>query len=144
MKTNIWRATRREQAREKIKKINKERKKKKNVKSFSHWAKTNIMGHNKCKVKNVRSLRPPNATIVLSFVLAFVCVTITAFNVDTVNYIRHEGEVDSMFGFSVALHQEQQRSWWVSLWVFASIFSLLAQIQQFYYYRLVPKFAQTK
>lgn len=62
------------------------------------------MSSNKSKVR-------PNAAIVLGFVLAFVCATITAFNVDTVNYIRHEGEVDSMFGFSVALHQEQQRSW---------------------------------
>lgn len=34
-----------------------------------------------------------------------------AFNVDTVNYIRHEGQPDSMFGFSVALHKEHQRSW---------------------------------
>lgn len=69
------------------------------------------MRSNKSKVGSARSQLRPNATIVLGFVLAFVCVTITAFNVDTVNYIRHEGEVDSMFGFSVALHQEQQRSW---------------------------------
>ncbi|XP_055531825.1 integrin alpha-PS2 isoform X2 [Wyeomyia smithii] len=34
-----------------------------------------------------------------------------AFNVDTVNYVLHEGTANSMFGFSVVLHQEQQRSW---------------------------------
>lgn len=33
------------------------------------------------------------------------------FNLDVNNYIRHEGQKESMFGFSVALHQEQQRSW---------------------------------
>lgn len=39
-----------------------------------------------------------------------------SFNLDVNNYIRHEGQDGSMFGFSVALHQEQQRSWWVSQW----------------------------
>lgn len=34
-----------------------------------------------------------------------------SFNLDVNNYIRHEGQNGSMFGFSVALHQEQQRSW---------------------------------
>ncbi|XP_055713630.1 integrin alpha-PS2 isoform X2 [Phlebotomus papatasi] len=34
-----------------------------------------------------------------------------AFNVDTVNYVKYEGHHDSMFGFSVALHQESQRKW---------------------------------
>lgn len=38
---------------------------------------------------------------------------IECFNVDVVNYVKYEGQPDSMFGFSVALHQEQQRSWWV-------------------------------
>lgn len=33
------------------------------------------------------------------------------FNLDTSNFIRHDGPDKSMFGFSVALHQEQQRSW---------------------------------
>lgn len=35
---------------------------------------------------------------------------ISTFNLDVANYISHEGQDDSMFGFSVALHQEQ-RSW---------------------------------
>lgn len=33
------------------------------------------------------------------------------FNLDVNNYIRHEGQPESMFGFSVALHQEEKRSW---------------------------------
>lgn len=36
---------------------------------------------------------------------------VAAFNVDTANYIQHEGQSQSMFGFSVALHQESHRSW---------------------------------
>ncbi|KAL7028917.1 hypothetical protein ACKWTF_006042 [Chironomus riparius] len=35
---------------------------------------------------------------------------INTFNLDVANYISHEGQDGSMFGFSVALHQEQ-RSW---------------------------------
>ncbi|XP_070507183.1 integrin alpha-PS2 isoform X2 [Chironomus tepperi] len=35
---------------------------------------------------------------------------ISTFNLDVANYISHEGQDGSMFGFSVALHQEQ-RSW---------------------------------
>lgn len=54
-----------------------------------------------------------HATIVVCvFILSIIVIpSINAFNLDTVNYIRHEGEPDSMFGFSVALHKEQQRSW---------------------------------
>jgi len=44
--------------------------------------------------------------LVLLFIGNYEC-----FNLDTVNYIRHEGPPGSMFGFSVALHQEKQRSW---------------------------------
>lgn len=36
---------------------------------------------------------------------------IAAFNVDVENFIKHDGLDDSMFGFSVALHKEQQTSW---------------------------------
>ncbi|XP_065075351.1 integrin alpha-PS2 isoform X2 [Ochlerotatus camptorhynchus] len=40
-----------------------------------------------------------------------LCSPVQGFNVDTVNYVLHEGTANSMFGFSVVLHQEQQRSW---------------------------------
>lgn len=54
----------------------------------------------------------PCATIISSIlIISFIVPSIHTFNLDTVNYIRHEGEPDSMFGFSVALHKEQQRSW---------------------------------
>ena len=50
--------------------------------------------------------------LITQFLLLFLFVNeINSFNLDVVNYIRHEGPDDSMFGFSVALHQEQQRSW---------------------------------
>lgn len=38
---------------------------------------------------------------------------IAAFNLDVVNYIQHDGQDDSMFGFSVALHKEKEISWLV-------------------------------
>lgn len=38
---------------------------------------------------------------------------IAAFNLDVENFIKHDGAEDSMFGFSVALHKEQQTSWLV-------------------------------
>ncbi|XP_050099365.1 integrin alpha-PS2 isoform X2 [Anopheles aquasalis] len=34
-----------------------------------------------------------------------------AFNLDTINFILQEGDPNSMFGFSVALHREQNKSW---------------------------------
>uniref|UniRef100_A0A182T4T7 Integrin alpha-2 domain-containing protein n=1 Tax=Anopheles maculatus TaxID=74869 RepID=A0A182T4T7_9DIPT len=37
--------------------------------------------------------------------------TATAFNLETINYILQEGEPNSMFGFSVVLHREQNKSW---------------------------------
>lgn len=43
--------------------------------------------------------------------LLLITSEIKCFNVDVNNYIRHELYNESMFGFSVALHQEQQRSW---------------------------------
>lgn len=48
--------------------------------------------------------------VVLLLQLFFV-YNINSFNLDVANYIRHEGQDGSMFGFSVALHQEQQRRW---------------------------------
>lgn len=50
-------------------------------------------------------------TRMLMLLLIVSRVEIECFNVDVVNYIRHELYNGSMFGFSVALHQEQQRSW---------------------------------
>lgn len=35
----------------------------------------------------------------------------SVFNVDTVNYVLHEGSPNSMFGYNVFLHKEYQRSW---------------------------------
>lgn len=35
----------------------------------------------------------------------------TAFNLDSKNYVYAQGHDGTMFGFSVALHQEGQRSW---------------------------------
>jgi len=37
--------------------------------------------------------------------------TISAFNVDKENVIQYHGESQTMFGFSVAEHKEQGRSW---------------------------------
>lgn len=53
-----------------------------------------------------------HTTLIISILIVSLIVPSTnTFNLDTVNYIRHEGEAESMFGFSVALHKEQQRSW---------------------------------
>lgn len=55
-----------------------------------------------------------SANIMLIFLLGLswqVITQINAFNIETVNYIRHEGESNSMFGFSVALHAESVRKW---------------------------------
>ena len=51
------------------------------------------------------------ALIVSLLIVSLIVPSTNTFNLDTVNYIRHEGEPESMFGFSVALHKEQQRSW---------------------------------
>lgn len=53
-----------------------------------------------------------HTTLIVSILIVSLIVPSTnTFNLDTNNYIRHEGEPESMFGFSVALHKEQQRSW---------------------------------
>lgn len=52
--------------------------------------------------------------LIAQFLLLLLINESNCFNLDVNNYIRHEGQDGSMFGFSVALHQEQQRSWWVS------------------------------
>lgn len=51
------------------------------------------------------------ALIVSILIVSLIVPSTNTFNLDTINYIRHEGEPESMFGFSVALHKEQQRSW---------------------------------
>lgn len=43
------------------------------------------------------------------FVIAIVHQVAT-FNLDTVNYMNYDGNPDSMFGFSIALHQESKMS----------------------------------
>lgn len=50
-------------------------------------------------------------SLISILIVSFFMPSINTFNLDTANYIRHEGEPESMFGFSVALHKEQQRSW---------------------------------
>lgn len=51
------------------------------------------------------------ALIVSILIVSLIVPSANTFNLDTINYIRHEGEPESMFGFSVALHKEAQRSW---------------------------------
>lgn len=54
----------------------------------------------------------PRATIICSIlVVSLIVPSIYTFNLDTVSYVQHEDESDSMFGFSIALHKEQQQSW---------------------------------
>lgn len=36
---------------------------------------------------------------------------VDSFNIDTHNYVKHRGNPNSMFGFSVALHRENSNSW---------------------------------
>uniref|UniRef100_A0A182JLT4 Uncharacterized protein n=1 Tax=Anopheles atroparvus TaxID=41427 RepID=A0A182JLT4_ANOAO len=51
------------------------------------------------------------ATVVGLLLWAGQYLSATAFNLDTINFILQEGEPNSMFGFSVALHREQNKSW---------------------------------
>lgn len=52
------------------------------------------------------------ATFTVSiFIVSLIVPSTYTFNLDTANYIKHEGESGSMFGFSVALHKESGRSW---------------------------------
>uniref|UniRef100_A0A182Q008 Integrin alpha-2 domain-containing protein n=1 Tax=Anopheles farauti TaxID=69004 RepID=A0A182Q008_9DIPT len=50
---------------------------------------------------------------IAGLLLVAVCLDrpTAAFNLDTINFILQEGEPNSMFGFSVALHREQNKSW---------------------------------
>lgn len=50
-------------------------------------------------------------SVLLLVLFAVANSPVSAFNVDVFNYIRHEVEPNSMFGFSVALHKEDSRGW---------------------------------
>lgn len=53
---------------------------------------------------------------VLSVLLCVFLTTCAGFNVDTVNYVRHQSrQPHSMFGFSVATHRERGQSWYVRI-----------------------------
>lgn len=54
-----------------------------------------------------RKLRKIIGYLLLQAFLVSCCV---GFNFDTINFIQHEGRRDSMFGFSIALHEEGKRS----------------------------------
>lgn len=58
---------------------------------------------------------PSIATLLAGALLVFESLfLVDAFNLDVVNYVRHDGAPDqpnSMYGFSVALHKEKQNSW---------------------------------
>lgn len=45
-----------------------------------------------------------------SLLLLTILHHVVAFNLDTVNYVNFNGKSDSMFGFSLALHQESKIS----------------------------------
>lgn len=51
------------------------------------------------------------ASIVSLLIVSLIVPSTYTFNLDTANYIKHEGETGSMFGFSVALHKDSGRSW---------------------------------
>lgn len=46
-----------------------------------------------------------------SGVLVFCALSVTCFNVDTVNFAEQRSTPGSWFGFSVALHKEAGESW---------------------------------
>lgn len=48
-------------------------------------------------------------SLLLLIIVAFID-QVAAFNLDTVNYINFDGNPESMFGFSLALHQESKIS----------------------------------
>lgn len=53
----------------------------------------------------------PSATIICSFlVVSLIVPSIYTFNLDTVNFVKYDEAPDSMFGFSIALHKEQQQN----------------------------------
>lgn len=48
--------------------------------------------------------------LVAVLLIATTVHQVVSFNLDTVNYINFDGTPDSMFGFSLALHQESKIS----------------------------------
>lgn len=52
-----------------------------------------------------------HVVLVCVTLLALLSLVVDGFNLDVVNYVKQEGPSDSMFGFSVAMHKEAQRSW---------------------------------
>ncbi|XP_036025561.1 integrin alpha-7 isoform X1 [Onychomys torridus] len=67
------------------------------------------------RIPSCDSLRPPGICYLLSFSLAGLLLPrAVAFNLDVMGALRKEGEPGSLFGFSVALHQQLQprpQSW---------------------------------
>ena len=43
--------------------------------------------------------------------LPLVLTTVTGFNLDVENPVVYQGDPDSLFGFSVAAHRDQQTGW---------------------------------
>lgn len=79
----------------------------------------------KWKWKNRRKMKSKTGLVVSQLLLLLLINESHCFNLDVNNYISHEGQNGSMFGFSVALHQESQRSWYVIMWK-TSLFVLLS------------------
>ena len=51
--------------------------------------------------------------VVLGLTLAQLWTPAISFNLDTENAVVYQGDRDSLFGFSVAAHRDQQTGWWV-------------------------------
>ena len=45
----------------------------------------------------------------------FTWSQVTCFNLDTEHGVVYQGDQDSLFGFSVAAHRDQQTGWWVNI-----------------------------
>lgn len=78
--------------------------------SFAKKGENKFSGNKKSQ-KNIKM--KSKIGFVIAQLLLLLVNEIHCFNVDVNSYIRHAGQDGSMFGFSVTLHQEQQRSWWV-------------------------------
>lgn len=65
----------------------------------------------KCRLRDNCTMCMRPAIFISVLMLVLLVPSTNTFNLDTKNYVRHEGQPDSMFGFSVALHSEAKRSW---------------------------------